>query len=328
MTPAFRLEVEGEDVTERVQRHLVELRLTLTSDTASDSLHLTLSDASGALDRPAAEREIRVSLGYLETGLHTLGAYYHTETDIELAPRRLVLRATAADFRRQSTFKAPRSRVWPATTTLGRMVGDIAANHGYTARVAPALAAEPLGHIDQTAESDLHLLRRIASRFDATLKAAGGRLILMPRGAGRSAVSGVALPSHIASPGSWAVLSGRIEYRGRPRYGSVVAGYYDVRAARVVHVTAGSGEPRFVIRDLLPSRAQALADAQARLARGRRQTAILSLSLVGDPTLVAEGRISTTGWGGSTDGTWSITRVIHTLSASGFRSQVSAEIVP
>ena len=327
MTPAFRMGVEGEDVTDRVRRHLVDLRLTLTSDTASDSLHLTLSDASGALDRPAAEREIRIGLGYLETGLHALGAYYHTETDIELAPRRLVLRATAADFRRQSTFKAPRSRVWPATT-LGRMVGDIAANHGYTARVAPALAAEPLGHTDQTAESDLHLLRRIASHFDATLKAAGGRLILMPRGAGRSAVSGVALPSHIASPGSGTVLSGRIEYRGRPRYGSVVAGYYDVRAARVVHVTAGSGEPRFVMRDLRPSRAQALADAQARLARQRRQTAILSLSLVGDPTLVAEGRISTTGWGGSTDGTWSIVRVIHTLSASGFQSQVSAEIVP
>ena len=326
MRPAWRLEVESEDVTARVREHLVELSVTLSSTTASDALQITLSDALGVLARPAAERVIRVSLGYRDTGLVPCGVFYHSETDIDFAPRRMVLRATAADLRGRSTLKAPRSRAWPATT-LGAVVATIAAEHGYTARVAPVLAAEAIGHIDQTSESDLGLLHRLARGYDAAVKAAGGALVVVPRGLGRS-VSGSALPTTTVSPGGGMVLSGRIAHRGRPRYAAVQASYYDVAAAAMVHVTAGAGEPRFVIRAPRPDRAQALAAAQARLARLLQQAATLELDVVGDPTLAAEGRIRTTGWGAGTDGVWSITRVRHTLSTSGFRSQVLAAAAP
>lgn len=102
MIPAWRLDVEGEDVTDRVREHLVELRVTLTSDTTSDTLQITLSDVLGVLARPAAERELRLSLGYRATGLTALGVYRHSETDVDLAPRRMVLRATAADLTRET----------------------------------------------------------------------------------------------------------------------------------------------------------------------------------------------------------------------------------
>ena len=325
MRPAWQLDVEGEDVTARVREHLVELRVTLTSDTASDILQITLSDVFGGIARPAAEREIRVSLGYRATGLTALGVYYHSETDIDLVPRRMVLRATAADLRRDRSFKAPRSRAWPPTT-LGQVVAAIAAEHGYTSRVAPALAAEAIGHIDQTSESDMSLLQRLARGYDATVKAAAGALVVVPHGAGRN-VSGAALPTYTASPGAGTVLSGRVGYRGRPRYGSVQASYHDVATAEMVHVTVGAGEPRYIVRDPLPDRTQALAAAQARSARLRRQTATLDLDVVGDPTLAVEGRVRTTGWGADTDGVWSITRVVHTLSDKGFRSQLSAATV-
>ena len=326
MTPAFRLDVEGEDVTERVRHHLVELRVTLTADSSSDTLQITLSDAPGVLARPAAEREVRVSLGYRETGLRALGVYYHSETDIEIIPRRMVLRATAADFRRRSTLKAPKSRAWQATT-LGQVVADIASEHGYEPRVAPALAGAAIGHIDQTGESDMHLLRRLARGYDATVKAAGGYLVMMPRGAARSAGSGAALPTYTASPIGGTVLAGRVSWRGRPKYNSVVASYHDIAAGALVHVTAGSGDPAFVIREPRADRASAVADAAARLARLQRQTATLDLSVVGDPSLAAQGRIVTSGWGDGADGTWTISRTTHTLATDGFRSQVSAEIV-
>lgn len=325
MTPAFRLDVEGEDVTDRVRRHLVELRVTLTADSASDSLQLTLSDAPGVLASPAAERAIRISLGYRETGLQALGVYYHSETDIDLIPRRMVLRATAADFRRRSTLKAPRSRAWQAVT-LGQVVAEIASEHGYEPRVAPALAGVALGHIDQTAESDLHLLRRLARYYDADVKAAGGYMVMMPRGSAHSAGRGTALPTYTASPESATVLTGRVSWRGRPKYNSVVASYHDLAAGALTHVTAGSGDPAFVIREPRPDRAQAMADAAARLARLRRQTATLDLSVVGDPSLAAEGRIVTSGWGEGASGTWSITRAVHRLTSGGFQSQVSAEL--
>ena len=327
MTPSFQLDVEGEDVTDRVRRHLVELRVTLTADSASDSLQITLSDAPGVLARPAAERAVRVRLGYLETGLVALGVYYHSETDIELVPRRLVLRGTAADLRRDSTLKAPRSRAWQATTLLGQVVDAVASEHGYEPRVAPALAGEAIGHIDQTAESDMHLLRRLARGYDATVKAAGGYLVMMPRDAARSAGSDTPLPTYTASPEGGTVLTGRVSWRGRPKYNSVVASYHDVRAGALTHVTAGSGDPAFVIREPRPSRAQAMADAAARLARLQRRTATLEMTVVGDATLAAQGRIVSRGWGDGTDGTWTIVRATHIFSARGFQSQVSAEIV-
>ena len=325
MTPAFTLDAGGTDVTDRVRRHLVELRVTLTSDSASDTLQITISDAPRALARPAAERELKVSLGYRETGLAPLGVYYHSETDVEFAPRRLVLRATAADFRRRSTLKAPKSRAWQ-DTTLGAIVTAIAAEHGYTPRVDASLAAAPLAHVDQTAEGDLHLLRRLARQYDGTVKAAGKYLVMMPHGAGRSAAGGVPLPVYRVTAGSADVASGRVSWRGRPRYGSVQASYYDLATGALEHVITGAGAPTFVLRDPYPDRAQALAAAQGRLARLARQTATLDLTLIGAPTLTAEGRIVTSGWGEGTDGAWSIERVTHALSRNGFHSIVSAAI--
>ena len=323
MTPDYRLHAGDADVTRTVRAHLVELRLTFTSTAASDTLSVTLADVVGALARPAAERELRPELGYVGS-LTPMGVYYHSETDVDLAPRRLTVRATAADLRRLSALKAPRTRAFDAVS-LGSLVASIAAEHGLDAAVAPALASQRLPHVDQTAESDLALLHRVAKHYDATLKAAGGRLVMMPRGAGRSAVAGALLPEFVAEPGTGRVLSGRVSWRGRPRHASVVASYWDPAGAEMKHVRAGAGSPAFVIREPRPDRDQAAADAAARLARLSRQTATLDLSVVGDPALVAEGRITTRGWGEGTDGQWTITRAEHVLSPAGYRTDVTAD---
>ena len=62
-TPAFTVEAGGADVTRAVDDRLVRLRITLTSDRASDALELDFEDTAGELAIPAAERELRVSLG-------------------------------------------------------------------------------------------------------------------------------------------------------------------------------------------------------------------------------------------------------------------------
>ena len=61
------------------------------------------------------------------------------------------MRATAADLRSRSSLKAPRSRAWDEVT-LGSLVTDVAAAHGYEVRVDPSLADWPIAHIDQVAE--------------------------------------------------------------------------------------------------------------------------------------------------------------------------------
>ena len=329
-TPAFTVQAGAGDVTRAVDERLVELRITLTSDRASDALELELEDTVGELAVPAAERELRVSLGYRGSALVPMGVYYHDESERQLVPRRLTVRATAADFRRGSSVKAPKRRSWD-NVSLGALVSAIAAEHGYIGRVAPDLAGIVVAHIDQTAESDLHLLRRLARQYDATTKAAGGYLIFGPRGSGRSAGTGRPLPTIEYAPGrtgagATAVISARYAVRGRPRYSAVVASYQDVNTAELVHARAGSGTPAYVIREPYPDRPQAEAAAAARLSRFTRQTEELSMSVSGNPALVSEAVLVMRGWPDAGTRRWTVLRAEHTLSKQrGFVTNLAAE---
>ena len=331
--PAFELRAGGADVTAVIKAHLLTLRLTITSDRASDTLEFELSDSANRLAAPTAERELEVALGYEDAGLTAMGIFFHSESEIQLAPRRLTVRATAADFRRRSSLKAPRRRSWDRVA-LGDLVRRIAGEHGYTARVHPRLAGVVIPHIDQTAESDLHLLRRIARQYDATTKAAGGHLVFEPRGIGRSAGADRPLATVEYVPGSppgseQAVLSARYTVKGRPRYGSVVAAYQDVAAGgQPVHVRAGTGEPIYQLGKPLPDREQAEAAASAKLARLTRQTRELELSVSGNPLLVSEAVVALRQWPTPEGSRWTILRAEHTLSkARGYTTSITAEPV-
>ena len=329
-TPAFEISADGHDFTRIVQQHLVELRLTSTSDQTSDTLEIEISDGANRLSAPTTERELKVSLGYKDSGLVPMGVYFHTESEIQLAPRRLTVRATAADFRRRSSLKAPKRRSWD-NVALGDLVRAIAAEHGYTARVHPRLAGTVLAHIDQTAESDLHLLRRLARAFDATTKAAGGYLVFEPRGIGRSAGTDRALPVVEYAPGQRvegkpSVLSARTTVKGRPRYGAVVATYHDVAAGELVHIQAGTGSPTYQIREPFPDRPQADAAAAGRLARLSRQTKDLDMVVPGNPRLVSEVVIALDQWPTAERSRWTVLRAEHSLSKSrGYVTSFTAE---
>ena len=321
--PAVRVEVDGAVIEAR----LAELRITLTADEESDSLELRFADAGGDLAAPAAEREIRAWLGWQDAPLTFMGAYFHDESDADVLPRTLSIRATAADLRRNSIWKAPRTRSWH-DATLGDVVAAVAREHGLDAAIARDLAGAALGHVDQTAESDLHLLRRLAQDHGATLKMAAGRLVLIRRGAGRTA-SGNALPIWRPAPPASKrspVLSARVSVRGRPRYASVIASYADFDFAGVQRVRAGAGDPAFELRPLYQDRATAEAAAAARLARANRQTETLDMEVVGDPALVAETPVVSEGWGGIMDGVWTIARATHIVTPrTGYRTRLIAE---
>ena len=322
-TPAYLVKAGGQDVTRQIQDRLIEFRVTLTSDRASDALELDLSDLAGGLAIPASERELRVSLGYKDSGLVPMGVYYHDESELQLSPRRLTVRATAADFRGRSGLKAPKARSWDRVS-LGHLVRTIAAEHGYIGRVGPGLAGIVVAHVDQTAESDLHLLRRLARQYDATAKAAGGYLIFAPRGSGRSAGSARPLPTIVLSTTD--VLSARYTVKGRPRYGAVMASYQDVNTAELVHVKAGTDSPAYVIREPFPDRPQAQAAATARLSRLARQTRELAVSTPGNPALVSEAVVVMRDWPNASGSRWAVLRAEHTLSKQrGYITSVTAE---
>ena len=61
-------------------------------------------------------------------------------------------------------FQTQKTRSWPVNTTIGAMVSKMAGEHGMTPATSPELANVQLPHIDQSAESDINLLVRLAKR--------------------------------------------------------------------------------------------------------------------------------------------------------------------
>ena len=65
--------------------------------------------------------------------------------------------------------------------------------------------------------------------------------------------------------------------------------------------------------------------AKARRDEARRGTDSLTVTMPGDPLIIAEGQIIATGFRSGIDGLRSVTGVTHSLTASGYTTTINAE---
>lgn len=320
MRPDFRILADSADVTAAIRDRLLELSVTDEAGTTSDTVKIDLDDRDGAVAIPRKGAELEISLGYVESGLAWFGRYVVDEVALESPPARLSVSGKAADM--QKSLKAPKTRAWH-NVTIGSLVGAIAAEHGYRPAVAGEFSGVLLPHLDQTEESDLNLLTRLATERGALTKPAGGFLLFAVPGAGKS-LTGKDLP--VVDVAGSALSQVRVVLADRGKYPTVVANWYDTAAAAVVPVQAGGGSgPVYTIRNQYPDAVAARAAAESRLAAFERGKATISATLSGDSRLAAEGRLVIAGVRDGIDGEWLVTRVRHVLSRSGYTTEVEGE---
>lgn len=340
MQPLFRLYADNHEITAAVRDRLIELVLTDEAGIQSDELKLTLDDRrreDGAIaELPRVGTVLTVSLGYAETQLVSMGRFIVDEMEIRSPPATLTVSAKAADM--VGPFRSPKTRSWDATT-LGQLVEAIASEHHYQAKIDPELGAIQIPHLDQTAESDMALLTRLAAKYDAVAKPVAGFLVLAKRGAAKT-ISGLAMPAISLSAGDLAEWRYRHSARKPGGSGSTTidrdpqkppttatggakAYWWDFESGVRREVTVG--EPPFEeLRYVHATEAEAKAAAATRKNAGERGQGELSFSLPGDPRLAAEGRLSISLRPGiPTD--WRITRVEHRLGRQGYTTQVECE---
>ncbi|MCY4584883.1 MAG: contractile injection system protein, VgrG/Pvc8 family [Bryobacterales bacterium] len=331
MTPQFRIIVDRhQDVTAAIRERLLSLRVSDEEGYNSDAVEIRLDDRGGTVDLPRRGAELTVELGYdkvpeaerrngLKPGRVRMGRYTVDEVELSGPPATLAIRAKAADMR--AALKQRRTRSW-RDVLLGDLVRTIAREYGLDPRVAEELAKIVLPHVDQTDESDLHLLTRLGERYDAAARPANGRLVFARRGAAMSAASGPVTAVRIAreQAGDY-----RVTLADRPGYRSVRAYWYDTAAGRRVEVTAGDGEPVYALRDDHADEATARAAAKARLDALERGSATLGLTLKpGVPTVSAESPLTLSGFRNGVDGLWIAARVSHEIDNSGYSTRVEA----
>ena len=326
MRPAFQIEANGIDITELIRDRLVSLSITDEAGITADALEVTLDDRDFQLELPPTGATLHVWLGYEGQPLQDMGTYSIDEVELSGLPAQLVFRGRSADM--VASLKTWKKRSWDKTLnpsgTLGAILETIAAEHGLQPAIAEEFVGVPVDHLDQTYESDMNLLTRLADQYGAVAKPAGGFLVFTRKGSGKDA-NGEPLPEVTLRPMEDEFCDWRASYHERAAYSRVGAHWNDKKGAAVRYVYAGNGDPTMYVRHPFKSERDATAAAQAKLRQLQRGRTGLSLTCLGRPTLCAEMPLEIVGTRGGVDGTWICTRALHSLDGSGLRTSLEAQ---
>ncbi|MCQ6259318.1 contractile injection system protein, VgrG/Pvc8 family [Pseudomonas sp. Q11] len=296
----------------------------------SDQLTLTIS-LEGLEGLPSLGGKIGLRVGYLESGLVDKGEFVVTRRTPSLFPLRLTLVATAAPFSAadQTGFKQRRSASH-GPTTLGALFRQLTSRHGFSPRVAPDLALIKIEHIDQSNETDMGFLTRLAHRYDAAAKPVNELYVLARRGQVKS-LSGKVLPETKLSvttnnrPGDNAFISAVLDDTARAKYQGCKASWWDAAAGKM-RVEASGIAPFKTLRQRFQSANDARAAGEGEVRRMMREALKVAIECPGNPGLCAEGIVLLdASWPDFMRGRWSIDKV----TASGdreksYRSRIDA----
>lgn len=191
LTPQFMLTLDSKDITGNISDRLINLSLTDNQGFEADQLDIELDDSDGLVELPVRGAVLSLWLGWKGFALVGKGKFTVDEVEHHGAPDTVTLRARSADFR--GTLNSRREESWH-DTTLGAVVGAIAARNKLTASVADALAGIQIPHIDQSQESDAVFLSRLAERNGGAVSVKAGKLLMLKAGSGKTA-SGKAIPA-------------------------------------------------------------------------------------------------------------------------------------
>lgn len=321
MTPDYRITLQGQTISPAFRARLSSLTLHDRRGMQADQLDITLSDDDGMLDIPPTGAELTLAIGWQGQALTERGMFIVDEVEHTGAPDTLSIRASSADMRQGLPGK--RTQSWDDVTVREILI-TIAARHDLTPSVGATLAGIRIAHIDQTDESDLHFLTRLAERFDAVATVKSGYLIFVPMGQATTA-SGLEIP-----PIQLRRETGdqhRYLVAERDAYTGVTALWYEKDQAERLTVTIGEPDNTQQLRHTYASETEALEAAQAEWQRLQRGVAFFSITqAIGDPNVFPETPAQCIGWKPQIDATaWIITEVTHNLTESSYTTALQLE---
>ncbi len=319
--PDFSITANSSDVTKTLMDRVSSVDVIQHSGHTGDSCILVLDDhRESRMQLPKPGDTIGVTLGYQQSELVNHGEYEVAE--YTLTGNRDTLTIYANKLNWSSGLKAPKHRSWPSTADapllLKKVVNDIAGMHGLSAKISPQLGSIELPAIMQS-ESDMQLLTKLASYYDATTKVVEGLLIFVLRGNGLSR-TGSPLPVVDITHKQlikWNMLSSQ-----QPNYQSCRAYYHDIINAERKMEQAGSGSPCFELSYSLADKATAKWAAQSRLNDFKRNTNTFTATLVGEADLMAGGVVTLADVRAGIDGSWFLTKVHHRIDSTGYVSTI------
>ncbi|WP_237386149.1 phage late control D family protein [Xenorhabdus sp. Sc-CR9] len=342
--PAFDLQIGGRQITALNDR-LISLSLTDNRGFEADTLELVIDDTDGKIDLPPRGAKIVVRLGWQGEPLIEKGLFVVDEISHNGPPDRLEITARSADFREE--FNIKREYSWH-DVTVGDVVSAIAGRYNLQPAVSRPLMDIEIDHADQTNESDISFLSRMAEMLGAIATIKNGRLLFLIPGRGVSQ-SGQPLPVITLTRDSGDRHSFRVA--DRAAYTGVKAYWLDLNFGKQPATTMkrrrkkpkqkqekssrregeyleGADGNVYVMRQTFKTEQAARRAAAAKWAKLQRGAAEFSITLArGRADLYPDLTATVTGFKTAIDNhQWTITRVIHNVGDSGFTTQLELEL--
>lgn len=363
--PAFHLTVRPnskkstggtKDITTLLSQRLMNLTLTDSRGFEADQLDFTLDDTDGLLELPSRGAILSLGLGWKDEALTFKGEYTVDEVEHSGAPDCVTIRARSADLRGSLMNRHERSF---HKTTLGKIVQQIADENQLQAMVGDEYKNLEIKHIDQTDESSISFLTRLAEEHDAIATVKNGRLLFIKSGKSTTA-SGQKLPEFILT--RQAGDSHRFAIAEGDNYKAVKAYWHDTATGKrgeviidentevkKVNKTTKKGkiskkqttviqqnkpvesdnDQIKTLRHTYATEQTALNACKRHFEKLQRGVATFSLNLAeGNAELIPEVTVSVVGFKAEIDSNaWIVTQVTHSLSAdSGFTTAIECEL--
>ncbi|HCH8036913.1 TPA: phage late control D family protein [Klebsiella pneumoniae] len=340
--PAFSILMGGKALTQLDPR-IISLELTDNRGFEADELTIVIDDSDGLIELPPRGAELSVSLGWQGEPLVYKGVYTVDEVAHSGPPDRLEITARSADFRDE--FNVKREVSWH-DVTVERIVSAIARRYKLTPVISEQLMNAEIDHADQTQESDMSFLTRMADLLGAIATIKNGCLLFILPGGGVSA-NGKALPEFAITRSSGDRHSFRIA--DRDAYTGVQAYWLDLEFGKKKKVTvkarkkknekkprsssregdyvAGEDGNVFVLRTTYASETAAQRAAAAKWQQLKRGAAEFNMTLArGRADLYPEMHGTVSGFKADINNQdWIIAKATHSIDDGGFKTQLELE---
>lgn len=340
--PSFSILMGGKALTQLDPR-IISLELTDNRGFEADELTIAIDDSDGLIELPPRGAELSVSLGWQGESLVYKGVYTVDEVAHSGPPDRMEITARSADFRDE--FNVKREVSWH-DVTVERIVSAIARRYNLTPVISEQLMDAGIDHADQTQESDMSFLTRMADLLGAIATVKNGSLLFILPGGGVSA-NGKALPEFAITRSSGDRHSFRIA--DRDAYTGVQAYWLDLEFGKKKKVTvierktstgdksrssareggyiAGADGNVFVLRTTYSSEIAAQRAAAAKWQQLKRGAAEFTMTLAcGRADLYPEMHGTVSGFKTDINNQdWVIAKATHTIDEGGFKTHLELE---
>lgn len=328
--PFFRLVYEGVDITDDLAMWPTSITYTDKRHGESDEVRVTVHNATGQwLDawHPDEGNRFTLDYGYVDewapAGEFTID---EVEAEGDAGGDRMTFKGLAAP--KTQALRTPKHEAYE-DQSLAEIVEKIAGRHGLT--VEGEIEDAQFERVTQNGERDLQFLKRLADDYGHYFTVKGSQLVFTSRDGLRARE-----PVRTIDRKTWL---GQQLKRYRLRTADHVAAskaevrYHHPQRKQIVGAEASSAEDMGLVTasgDVIKAEVRVENDEQAkRVAKSRldsrnagKQTG--SLSLVGDPLLVAGSVIALTSFG-RYDGRWLVVSSTHRMQRSGYETEIEIE---